>query len=210
MVWQKKKKKQHTKDGKFQECNRKWRRCLTIILTNSSYNCDAQTEEKTRTFQASLELKEHQMLGNPRGINWHIKHNITSSAGAQSLVHSGELLYYVLLPQFKSQELEANTAQALWAHSAQHRGAMCTQHRLFLYVLSNILREMNVKSFSLQPPTQASNCLWTPNLRCNEAKLFNNKQRCIVYMRREMVPFLIFKPLLGFGCLLITSGFKTR
>lgn len=140
-------------------------------------------------FRASPELKARQMLGNPRGINWHIKHNITSSAGAQSLVLSGELLYYVFLPQFKSQELEANTAQALWAHSARHRGAVCTQHRRFLYMLPNILRGMNVKSFGLQPPTRAPDCLWTPNLRCKKAKLFNNKQRCIVYIRGELFCF---------------------
>lgn len=179
-----------------------------MILRNSSYNCDAQTEEKTRTFQASLELKAHQMLGNPRGINWHIKHNITSSAGAQSLVHSGELLYYVLLPQFKSQELEANTAQALWAHSAQHRGAVCTQHRLFLYVLSNILREMNVKSFSLQPPRRhptASELQISGVARLNF--LITNRGVAFTYGGKW---FRFCKTLLGFGCLLITSGFKTR
>lgn len=128
---------------------------------------------KDHKIQASPELKARQMLGNPQGINWHIKHNITSSTGAQSLLLSGELLYYVLLPQFKSQELEANTAQAFWAHSASRRGAVCTQHKLVLYVLSNILREINVKSSGSQPPTRAPNCLWTQNLRCNETELFN-------------------------------------
>lgn len=48
------------------------------------------------------------MLGTPEGINRHIKHNITSSTGIQSLVLSGELLYFVFLPQFKSQQLEVN------------------------------------------------------------------------------------------------------
>lgn len=55
---------------------------------------------------AFKELKAHQMLGTPQGINRHIKHNITSCTGVLSLVLSGELLYYVLLPQFKSQEVE--------------------------------------------------------------------------------------------------------
>lgn len=109
---------------------------------------------KDQKIQASPELKSTpDVEGNPQGINWHIKHNITSSTGAQSLVLSGELLYYVLLPQFKSQELEANTAQALRAHSAWHRGAVCTEQGLFLYVLSNIPREINVKSSSSQPPS---------------------------------------------------------
>lgn len=160
---------------------------------------------KGQKIRVSLELKARQMLGSPQGINWHIKHNITSSTGAQSLVLSGELLYYVLLPQFKSQELEVNTAQAFWTHSALHRGAVCTQHRLFLYVLSNILRGINVRSSGLQPPTRAPDCLWTPNIRCNETELFNNKQ---VYIRRKWLSFHSLK--LRFGCLLITSGFKTR
>lgn len=64
----------------------------------------------------------HQMLGAPQGINQHIKHNITSCSGVQSLVFSWELLYYVLLPQFKSQELETNAPQTGLAHRKSIRG----------------------------------------------------------------------------------------
>ena len=51
------------------------------------------------------------MLGTPQGINRHIKHNITSCTGVQSLVLSRELLHCELLPQFKSQEVESNATQ---------------------------------------------------------------------------------------------------
>ena len=65
------------------------------------------------------------MLGTPQGINQHIKHNITSCTGVQSLVLSGELLHYVLLPQFKSQELETNAPQTELAHAGRiHLGAV--------------------------------------------------------------------------------------
>lgn len=157
---------------KLKEGNRKWPDNYPDKFKIRLWHVKGRKDQKIR---ASPELKARQMLGNPQGINWHIKHNITSSTGAQSLVLSGELLYYVLLPQFKSQELEANTAQAFWAHSALRRGAMCTQHRLFLYVLSNIRREINVKSSGSQPPTRAPDCLWTPNLRCDETQLFNKQ-----------------------------------
>lgn len=112
---------------KLKEGRSKWPDNYPDKFKIQMWNMKGRKDQKIR---ASLELKAHQMLGNPQGINWHIKHNITSSTGAQSLVLSGELLYYVLLPQFKSQELEANTAQAFWAHSALHRGAVCTQLRL--------------------------------------------------------------------------------
>lgn len=63
------------------------------------------------------------MLENPQGINRHIKHNITSCTGVQSLVLSGELLHYVLLPQFKSQELETNALQTGLAQAKSTLGS---------------------------------------------------------------------------------------
>lgn len=173
----KKTSKKSTNRGlKSKEWKRKWADNYPDKFKFQLWHVKGRKDQKIR---ASPELKAGQMLGNPQGLNWHIKHNITSSTGAQSLVLSGELLYYVLLPQFKSQELEANTAQAFWAHSALHRGAVCTQPSLFLYVLSNILREISVKSSGSQPPTRAPAFLpaSAPNLRCNETELFNNKQR---------------------------------
>lgn len=68
-------------------------------------------EETETGVGVSEELKSHQMLGTPQGLNRHIKHNITSCTGVQSLVHSRELLHYVLLPQFKSREVKSNALQ---------------------------------------------------------------------------------------------------
>lgn len=69
---------------------------------------------------AFQELKSRQMLGAPRGLKRHIKHNITSCTGVQSLVLSRELLHYVLLPQFKSQEVKSKVAET-WAWPTQSR-----------------------------------------------------------------------------------------
>lgn len=69
------------------------------------------------------ELKARQMLGTPQGTNQHIKHNITLCTGVYSLVLSGELLHYVLLPQFKSQELETNAPQTDLDHAKSTLGS---------------------------------------------------------------------------------------
>lgn len=85
--------------------------------------CPNDTQEKWKTEARALEeLKARQMLGTPQGINRHIKHNITSCTGVQSLVLSGELLHYVLLPQFKSQEPETNAPQTELAHAKSTLG----------------------------------------------------------------------------------------
>lgn len=63
------------------------------------------------------------MLGTPGGINRHIKHNITSCTGVQSLFLSRELFHYVSLPQFKSQELETNMPQTGLAHAKSTLGS---------------------------------------------------------------------------------------
>lgn len=86
------------------------------------------------------ELKSCQMLGAPQGLKRHIKHNITSCTGVQSLVLSRELLHYVLLPQFKSQEVKSNAAQTGgWptqrGHLGDGAGFATVVQTVFLFVL---------------------------------------------------------------------------
>lgn len=89
---------------------------------------------------ASQVLEARQMLGTPQGANWHIKHNITSCTGVQSLLPSGELLHYVLLPQFKSQELETNAPQTGLAHDKSTLGSSVQKAKTVYCSLSSCIQ----------------------------------------------------------------------
>lgn len=132
--------------------------------------CTSDTHIERNEFK---ELKARQMLETPEGINRHIKHNITSYTGVQSLLLPGELLHYVSLPQFKSQELETNAPQTRLAHAKSTLGSagwvgssVWKAKALFVFGLNSNINsgqrlsytggEINIKSVhvSLVPSTQ--------------------------------------------------------
>ncbi len=111
-------------------------------------------QERWKTSKwASHELKARQMLGNPQGINRHIKHNIISCTGVQSLPLSGELLHYVLLPQFKSQELETNAPQTGSAHAKRTLGSSG-------WLESSVQKAETVFLFVSSSKISSESCIW--------------------------------------------------
>lgn len=73
----------------------------------------------------------------------------------QSRLPSWELLYYVLLPQFKSQELESNAPQTGLGPQTEYVWS-CVKKAGSVF-MSDILREINIKSFYVnsQPSAQS-------------------------------------------------------
>lgn len=116
------------------------------------------------------------MLGTPQGINQHIKHNITSCTGVQSLVPSGELLHFVLLPQFKSQGPETNAPQTALAHAKRTPGSTDRLHggrkipdllktNRNREVLFDTIQEINIKLLRKLPAISTAVVLiWVPFL----------------------------------------------